>query len=712
MFKRILTVFMCVLLVVSVLPTAVWADGIPTIQISGTPALGQTLIASLESDTTPIFQWYRSNTKIDGARSAQYTIKPEDLGSELSVMTEGTVSNPKSISIPKATPDPNGTPIITGISYGQTVLPGNISAVRMTVGETHEVYGRFEAVDPSKKPYNGESVQVRFVPDDDTRFNPVTMSARAEVDHITFRCVTGDRNQHDVLIYKDYSGNGLNEDPTETFTITRNGATVQFEDLGSYIGFNLSKNDSVGQEYVITMNAETSRWSDTERQTFIVDELPDPDPSEILDSAVETIERNLRNESVDSDDIKSESDGIKCAKELVESLILDDITVTITPINYLPPIAGTEDYTSGTNGKFTYSVQLECQGETRNVSSSYTITITPDTYKEPENNNNTSTNNPTFPNYNTWWPTAPWPDNSWGVTVNTGTTTETAPTPDTAVTDSEPMTSGVQIGVQVGVSEYSYSGNESAYDSSFDSDSHEAEPDESDNGFSYVGNTVRFATNNRTLMPYYYDEYGNLINVPLCSYIGGELVFVGRKGIDYQFRQSEKRYYNDISGHWASEYITEVSRMQLFVGTADNTFSPNIQMTYGMFVTVLGRMSGEYITDSNGYGDFVRWAERTGITSGVPVLGNNEPIDRETAAMLLANFAEYMGASVTGGTTSRFIDSGDISAHARTAVAALTNAGIIAGRDTGTFDPKAYLTRAETTVLITRIVPYIVKGIG
>jgi len=227
------------------------------------------------------------------------------------------------------------------------------------------------------------------------------------------------------------------------------------------------------------------------------------------------------------------------------------------------------------------------------------------------------------------------------------------------------------------------------------------------------GKYLRYATGDRSLVPYYTDDSGNEVVIPICGYEDGALIFMydpENPDRQYRFKHRQTVRYSDISSHWAYNYITEVSGMSIFIGTSNGTYSPNMQMTYGMFITVLGRMSGEYIDTSGGYRPYITWADRSGITSGVPIMSENDPVNRETAAVLLAAFAEYMGAESGKGSVARYLDAHTISPWAKDSVGVLTYEGIITGRDTGDFDPHAYLTRAETAVLITRIIPYILDN--
>ncbi len=227
----------------------------------------------------------------------------------------------------------------------------------------------------------------------------------------------------------------------------------------------------------------------------------------------------------------------------------------------------------------------------------------------------------------------------------------------------------------------------------------------------YVDNTVRYKTSDRELVPYYIDSNGREVEVTISTYDAenGELVFVGEEGVNYLYRRSSRTYFSDISSHWARSYIEDVSRLNLFIGTSSGKFSPDLKMTYGMFVTVLGRMSGDNISSDSGYGPYTRWADANDITRSLPPLSENDQITRQDAAVLLMNFARYMGIDASKTSVARFLDGHTISSYAVPSVATLSYHAVINGRDNGNFDPFATLTRAETSVLILNVIPFILK---
>ncbi|MBQ9922318.1 MAG: S-layer homology domain-containing protein, partial [Clostridia bacterium] len=133
----------------------------------------------------------------------------------------------------------------------------------------------------------------------------------------------------------------------------------------------------------------------------------------------------------------------------------------------------------------------------------------------------------------------------------------------------------------------------------------------------------------------------------------GHTTYVANKAGKYALGTNNKEY-TDISSHWGKEYIDFVSQRALFGGTSPTEFSPDMAMTRGMFITVLGRMHGvdtaKYMTDT-GYTDvpaaeyyapYIKWAKDEGIMAGTSdtTFAPETPITRADMAVAIKNYTE------------------------------------------------------------------------
>ena len=76
--------------------TPTWPTGARLVEITGSPVLGEMLIASksdLVASSDAGYQWLRSGVSIPGATAANYELVPEDVGSTLTVTLTGVVTN-------------------------------------------------------------------------------------------------------------------------------------------------------------------------------------------------------------------------------------------------------------------------------------------------------------------------------------------------------------------------------------------------------------------------------------------------------------------------------------------------------------------------------------------------------------------------------------------------------------------------------------------
>ena len=183
------------------------------------------------------------------------------------------------------------------------------------------------------------------------------------------------------------------------------------------------------------------------------------------------------------------------------------------------------------------------------------------------------------------------------------------------------------------------------------------------------------------------------------------------------FAQSEKSTtaktagdkLTDINNHWAESAIKEAVNKGLFSGTTEITFSPDKEMTRGMFVTVLGRMSGEKISgkstfkdvdNSQYYAPYVAWANKNGIVSGTSstTFSPNSPVTCEQAAAILVKYAKYKGVAL--GTKSISPSTTGVSSWAKDSVVAAGKGGIITKQNTNGYYYTSSATRADVASMM------------
>ena len=164
---------------------------------------------------------------------------------------------------------------------------------------------------------------------------------------------------------------------------------------------------------------------------------------------------------------------------------------------------------------------------------------------------------------------------------------------------------------------------------------------------------------------------------------------------------------------WFNKAVMFMYDRNLISGTGDKQFSPDQNMTRGMFVTVMGRISeaeGEVIAnngcdfsdvkDGAYYAKYIQWAKEKGIISGDGQFYPDRNITRQEMLVMLRNLADHMGKDTTpkgNKNVESFKDFSQIESWAVSASNWAYNSGIISGRDGNLLAPKATATRAEVS---------------
>jgi hypothetical protein len=162
---------------------------------------------------------------------------------------------------------------------------------------------------------------------------------------------------------------------------------------------------------------------------------------------------------------------------------------------------------------------------------------------------------------------------------------------------------------------------------------------------------------------------------------------------------TENKFSDVQTTDWYYESVIYATENALLTGTSADKFSPAVEMTRGMFVTVLynqAKKLGKDVSVKNPagftdltqdwYKEAVAWAAENNIVSGITktTFAPGMPISREQMCVILVNFLEkYLGYNLTeyAGVLS-FPDKGKVSAYALDAVAKACNLGLITGRET------------------------------
>lgn len=171
--------------------------------------------------------------------------------------------------------------------------------------------------------------------------------------------------------------------------------------------------------------------------------------------------------------------------------------------------------------------------------------------------------------------------------------------------------------------------------------------------------------------------------------------------------------FNDIQGHWAEKSIVSLFELGYISGVSETEFMPQKSVTRAELVTMLVRLMGIKAKDG-GYFDDVSadsWysepmsaAYEHGIISGSEGMARpNSMVTREEMAKIVINVYECLtGKELTTG-NSNISDYDEISDWAKEYVDKAFNAGLISGNDDRSFAPKDGTSRAQSAVVMERL---------
>ncbi len=180
------------------------------------------------------------------------------------------------------------------------------------------------------------------------------------------------------------------------------------------------------------------------------------------------------------------------------------------------------------------------------------------------------------------------------------------------------------------------------------------------------------------------------------------------------------RYFDDVGyGHWAWTAVQNLASRGIIKGN-NNKYYPASTITRAEFVSLLVRA---FKIDKTPVGSFTdvspdKWyykdlmtAKAEGIISGTNnMFYPNKPITREDMAVIVAKTLKAIEKPLPGYSNSvmdAYMDSGMLSGYAKSSMASLIGEKLIGGvNQNGTLliNPKAYLSRAETAVIIYKII--------
>lgn len=172
--------------------------------------------------------------------------------------------------------------------------------------------------------------------------------------------------------------------------------------------------------------------------------------------------------------------------------------------------------------------------------------------------------------------------------------------------------------------------------------------------------------------------------------------------------------FDDVAAEaWYAPAVDYVKYGRLMYGTGSNLFQPDAQMTRAMLAQVLYELEGAPsvkglscpFTDVGGswYTDAVIWAYNAGVVAGVSAtqFAPNEALTREQMVTMLFGYAgREETLSGSDGALAGYQDQASVSGWARAAMAWAVSSGVISGTSATTLAPQKIGTRAEVATVL------------
>lgn len=169
----------------------------------------------------------------------------------------------------------------------------------------------------------------------------------------------------------------------------------------------------------------------------------------------------------------------------------------------------------------------------------------------------------------------------------------------------------------------------------------------------------------------------------------------------------------DIGEHWAKEYIQSLIDKGIINGYPDGTFKPEGTLTGEQFIKMLVKSLDDTVENSTTGSwsqTYINYMSDRSLLQGLRLTNYTKTISRGDMAVLAANilkfkiYIETISTDVIENKLSEFEDYSSFTEDIKEAIYIANKYGIITGYPDGRFLPNGELTRAEGSVVISRII--------
>lgn len=184
--------------------------------------------------------------------------------------------------------------------------------------------------------------------------------------------------------------------------------------------------------------------------------------------------------------------------------------------------------------------------------------------------------------------------------------------------------------------------------------------------------------------------------------------------------------YTDVyTDDWYADPVSKVTELGLMAGTSETTFSPDMELSRAMAVTILHRLSGTPapegenpfpdVTGNEWYADAANWAAALGIVAGFEdgSFSGSDVLTREALTAMLWRYAKTSRVPPAESyELEGFDDIDTVSDWAYDALAWAVHCGLISGDGEGHLLPGGTATRAQGAAILLRFRNYVLPAEG
>jgi subtilisin family serine protease len=220
-----------------------------------------------------------------------------------------------------------------------------------------------------------------------------------------------------------------------------------------------------------------------------------------------------------------------------------------------------------------------------------------------------------------------------------------------------------------------------------------------------------------------YNDDGTVSSVPtqFINENGKTVAVIKRKSNSVYTVIENTKSFSDAKGHWAKDDINTLAAKLIISGMNNNEFIPEGKVTRAQFAALIVKSLGllpnpvkvsfSDIGEKDWYAGAVGAAVEAGLVKGYQdgTFRPNNMVTREEASVILVKALKLAGVdtNITSEESEKYLtqlnDWAEISSWAKNAVAVAVKNGVIKGNSKGSFIPANNSTRAESAVIIKRM---------